>query len=105
MKRIGSILLVLALLGVGLGFYRGWFAASERREILTDKVDIQLSVDTDKMKKDADYVVHGKPKDLKGTLKEDAEIVKEKATELGGKIKDEAQELGRDIRDTFQQKK
>ena len=86
MKRICSILLVLAILGVGFGFYRGWFAASESREILTNKVDVKLSVDTDKMK-------------------EDAEVAKEKTTELGGKIKDEAQELGRDVRDTFHQKK
>ena len=75
MKKIRSILLVLVILGVGLGFYRGWFAASESREILTNKVDVKLSVDPDKIKADVDL------------LKDDVHKVEQKAVELEEKAK------------------
>ena len=75
MKKIRSILLVLVILGVGLGFYRGWFAATESREVLTNKIDVKLSVDPDKMKADVNL------------LKEDVHKVEQKAVELEEKAK------------------
>ena len=70
------VLLVLVLCVVGFGFYSGWFAlSSSSPDAESNKVDINLTVDPDK-------------------VKEDAETVKEKATELTGQAKEEANELG-----------
>lgn len=66
MKRFRSLLIVLTVIVVSLGFYRGWFAVSGSREAVSHKVDVNLTVDTDK-------------------VKEDAETVKAKANELTGK--------------------
>jgi cell division protein FtsX len=66
MKRFSSLLIVLVIIVVSLGFYRGWFTLSGRREAVSHKVDVNLTVDTDK-------------------VKEDAETVKDKAAELTGK--------------------
>ena len=65
MKRFRSWLMVLAIIVIGLGFYRGWFTMSGGREPVSHKVDVNLTVDTDK-------------------VKADAETVKDKATELTG---------------------
>ena len=74
--RIIKVLLVLALCVAVLGFYRGWFSLSSRgRDAESNKVNVSLTVDPDKMK-------------------EDAEKVKEKTTELTGKAAAEAKELG-----------
>ena len=69
MKRLRLLLIVLVIIGVGLGFYRGWFAVSGGREAVTHKVDVNLTVDTDK-------------------VKSDAEAVKDKATDFGHQAKD-----------------
>ena len=69
MKRLRSFLIVLVIIGVGLGFYRGWFVVSGGREAVTHKVDVNLTVDTDK-------------------VKADAEALKDKATDLGHQAKD-----------------
>jgi hypothetical protein len=63
---------------VGLGFYRGWFALSARQEAETHKVDVNLSVDTDKMKADA---------------KKAGEKTGEEAADLSAKVKQEAKRL------------
>jgi cell division protein FtsX len=71
-----KVLVVLVLCVVGVGFYRGWFAmSSPTRDTESNKVNINLSMDGDK-------------------VKEDAETVKEKATELTGKATEEAKDLG-----------
>ena len=60
---------MLALGVVGPGFYRGWFVlSSHSRDTGSHKVDVNLTVDPDKMK-------------------EDAESVKDKANELTGRDK------------------
>ena len=69
MKRLRSFLIVLVIIGVGLGFYRGWFVVSGGREAVTHKVDVNLTVDTDK-------------------VKADTEALKDKATDLGHQAKD-----------------
>ena len=76
-----KVLVVLVLCAVGLGFYRGWFAVSSHRGgTESNKVNINVTVDPDKMK-------------------EDAEKVKEKTTELTGKAAAEAKELGDQAKD------
>jgi hypothetical protein len=66
-RTVITVLLVLLVGVVAVGFYRGWFALSSRgREAGSNKVNINLTVDQDKMQ-------------------EDAETVKQKAAELTGK--------------------
>ena len=80
--RNTSVLLVLLLCVVVLGFYRGWFAlSSPSPDTGSNKVNINLAVDSDK-------------------VKEDAEKVKDKATELTGKAKEGAKELGDQAKDS-----
>lgn len=66
MKRFRSWLIVLAIIVVSLGYYRGWFTVSGSREAVSHKIDVNLTVDPEK-------------------VKADAESVKAKATELTGK--------------------
>jgi len=73
-RRPTKVLLVLFLCVVAIGFYRHWFALSNSRDTQSNKVNINLTVDPDR-------------------VQEDAETVKEKATELTGKITEEAKEL------------
>jgi hypothetical protein len=68
MKRA---LIVLVIVLLAAGFVRGWFALSgPHRQQETKKVDVNLTVDPEKMK-------------------EDAERVKEKAEEFGEKAREE----------------
>jgi len=76
-----KVLIVLVLCVVGLGFYRGWFAVSSHRGgAESNKVNINVTVDPDK-------------------VKEDAEKVKEKTAELTGKVAAGARELGVQAKD------
>ena len=71
MKTLPAVLLAITILVVGVGFYRGWFALSRSApEAGSNKVNINLAADPDKMK-------------------QDAEIVKDKATELTGGVTDD----------------
>ena len=55
--RIIKALLVLALCITVLGFYRGWFSLSSYgRDAESNKVNVSLTVDPDKMKDDAGKV-------------------------------------------------
>jgi hypothetical protein len=64
------VLLVLILCVVGIGFYRGWFALSSNGpDTGSGKVNINLTVDPDKAKQDADKV-------------------KDKVTELGDRARE-----------------
>jgi hypothetical protein len=50
---IAVVLLVLLLCVVGFGFYRGWFSLSHSNpDMGSNKVNISLTVDPDKMKAD-----------------------------------------------------
>ena len=66
MKRFCTLLTLLTVIVVSVGFYRGWFSVSGSREAVSQKVDVNLSLDTVK-------------------VKADAETVKDKAAELTGK--------------------
>ncbi len=76
MKRLSVVLITLAILVVGLGFYRGWFALSRPApDAGSNKVNINLATDPDKMK-------------------QDAEAVKDKATELTGGVTEDVKADG-----------
>jgi hypothetical protein len=76
-----KVLVVLVLCVVAFGFYRGWFAlSSPGRGTESNKVNVNLSMDGDK-------------------VKDDVESVKEKATELTGKATEGAKDLGDQARD------
>jgi hypothetical protein len=75
MKRA---LIVLVIILVVAGFIRGWFALSApHREVNTGRVDVNLSVDPERMKADA-------------------EQVKDKVVEIEGRLKDELRDTQRD---------
>ena len=77
--KLSNVLFVLLLLVacvVGAGFYRGWFVlSSPSPDSQSKKVHINLTVDPDK-------------------AKEDAEIVEHKAAELAGRATDRAKGIG-----------
>jgi hypothetical protein len=54
MKRLFAVVIVLAILVVGVGFYRGWFTLSHpEAEKGSNKVNVNLTVDEGKMHEDA----------------------------------------------------
>lgn len=73
MRRLSSFLIVLVILVIVIGFYRGWFTLSGGRESNGNRIDVNLAVDPDK-------------------VKQDAETVKEKASEFSGKAKEAAED-------------
>ena len=76
MKKLGVVLIAIAILVVGLGFYRGWFALSRPApDAGSNKVNINLATDPDKMK-------------------QDAQAVKDKATELTGGVMEDVKTDG-----------
>jgi hypothetical protein len=61
MKRLILVVMVLLVCVVGFGFYRGWFSlSSSHAGTGSDKVNISLTVDPDKMKADT-KMSKGKP--------------------------------------------
>jgi hypothetical protein len=75
-KTLSVVLIVMVLLVVGLGFYRGWFALSRSApDAGSNKVNINLATEPDKMK-------------------QDAKLVTDKATELTGGVTDDVQADG-----------
>ena len=76
MKRLFPVLTLLLILVIGLGFYRGWFALSRSAPDLgSHKVNVNLTVDRDKMQADA-------------------VSVKNQATQLAGKVSEEVKGSG-----------
>jgi hypothetical protein len=74
--RNSLILLVVAL--VAVGFWRSWFVVSAHESPESEKVDINLKVDTAKIKQDT---------------KRATEKTKEEAEKISNKVKEEAQKL------------
>ena len=71
MKTLSAVLIAIAILVVGLGFYRGWFALSRPApDAGSNQVNINLATDPDKMKQDA-AMVKNKATELTGGVKED----------------------------------
>lgn len=56
MKKLGLLLIVMGIVVVGFGFYRGWFIISTGHEGTSNKVDVSLTLDPDKVKEDAGKV-------------------------------------------------
>lgn len=56
MRRIVSILLLIAIILIPVGFYRGWFAFSTSRAPINNQVDLNLSVHPDKIEQDAELL-------------------------------------------------
>ena len=76
MKALCAVLIAIAILAVGLGFYRGWFALTRPApDAGSNKVNINLATDPDKMK-------------------QDAKLVTDKATELTGGVRDDVKADG-----------
>jgi len=56
-KKVLLVLVMLTFVVIGLGFYRGWFALSSTDAgDESNKVNVNLTVDSDKMKEDATAV-------------------------------------------------
>jgi hypothetical protein len=71
MKTLTAVLIAIAILVVGLGFYRGWFALSRPApDAGSNKVNINLATDPDKMKQDVE-MVRDKATELTGGVTED----------------------------------
>jgi hypothetical protein len=78
-SAIAEVLLMLTLCLIAVAFYRGWFTlSSETSDARPNKVDVNLTVDRDK-------------------VNEDAQSVKEKATKLTGEATEEAKELEKQV--------
>ena len=74
MKKFITLMTVLAILVVGVGFYRGWFALSRPApEAGSNMVNINLATDPDKMKQDA-RAVKDKATELTGGVKHDVKV-------------------------------
>jgi hypothetical protein len=75
-KKLSAVLIAIAILVVGVGFYRGWFALSRPApDAGSNQVNINLATDPDKMK-------------------QDAKLVTDKATELTGGVTDDVKADG-----------
>lgn len=70
MKKFCCWVIVLLAVVAGLGFYRGWFVlSSHSSQPDSPKVDVNLTVDSGKMKTDAESV-KDKTRELTGQGKE-----------------------------------
>ena len=82
MKKLIPVVIVLALVVVGLGFYRGWFTlSSPDGDKASHKVNVNLTMDGDK-------------------IQEDARTVKNKAAELTGKVAEQVKGSGEQAKDS-----
>jgi hypothetical protein len=76
-----TVLFVLLVCVVALGFYRGWFSLSSHGpDAGSNKVNVNLTVD-------------------QGKMQEDAEALKHKAAEFAGKSAEGTNELGGQTKD------
>jgi hypothetical protein len=78
-----ELLLIVTLCVIAVGFYRGWFTVSgESSSAPTNKIEVNLTVDRDK-------------------VNEDAQSVKEKTTEPTGEATEEAETIEKQITSRF----
>ena len=68
MKKLCAVLIVLALFVAGIGFYRGWFVLSSKGNSASHNINVNLTVDQDKMKEDGTKLKE-KTKELTGQTK------------------------------------
>lgn len=67
MRTFFASLIILAIIVISFGFYRGWFTMSSNRQAENNNVDVSLTVSPDKIKEDA-----GKVKDKTNELSDRA---------------------------------
>ena len=67
-SRIGLVVVLLAC-AIAFGFYRGWFTLSTHPDPRSKKVDVNLTMDREKMEQDA-ATVKKDASDLVGRVKE-----------------------------------
>jgi len=79
MRQIFTVILILAMVVLGLGFYRGWLSLSHsERSEESRKVDVNLTVDGDKLQKDVEA--------MKQSATETADKIKEGTPKLDDKV-------------------
>ena len=71
MNRLLSFILIILVLGLGVGFFRGWFSMSSNKEAVGDRLNVNFRVDADKMKQDAN-TLEEKTKALLSSEKKDS---------------------------------
>jgi hypothetical protein len=82
-KAIVTLVVVLIVVTIGLGFYRDWFNFSTKRNAQgDDKVTLSLEVDRGKIKQDIEAAKQ-KVKEIGRTGKENVEALAGAATEKG----------------------
>ena len=75
--RFLKTIALLGVIAVAIGFWRGWFSVSGHgRDAESNKVNVSLTMDPDK-------------------VKEDAGRVKDKTTELGQKTSEKVKSIGK----------
>ena len=81
MRSFFTLLIVLVICGIGLGFYLGWFNISKPNPgAQGDKVNVNVTVDKGKIQSDV--------KNLEEKAKNAGEKAKEEIKELEGKVKE-----------------
>jgi hypothetical protein len=71
MRSLIKLVVVLAICLAGIGLYRGWFSLSNSNPGTEDnKVNINVSVDKDKMKSDVKRAEEKVKEKVKGEIKE-----------------------------------
>ena len=82
MGRVINTILFLALCLAGVGFFRGWFSLSSQTDPETEKVNVNLTIDTTKVKADTEFLrekaaeITNKPADSPITAEKPAEVEK-----------------------------
>lgn len=56
MKGFCSLLIVLAIIVGGVGYYRGWFTVSSGREADGNQLDVSVKLNRDKVQADVDAI-------------------------------------------------
>jgi hypothetical protein len=59
MKGFCSLLIVLAIIVGGVGYYRGWFTVSGGREADGNQLDVSVKLNRDKVQADVDAIDAG----------------------------------------------
>lgn len=75
MNRLIPFILIILVLAVCVGFFRGWFSVSTDKELFGNKMDVNLHVDPDKMKQDAN-TLEQKAKALLSSENRDTQLPK-----------------------------
>jgi hypothetical protein len=54
MKSALILIVAIVALGLGLGYYRGWYSFSRNESATGSQVDLRLTIDKDRVKSDTD---------------------------------------------------